>query len=164
MRGKRLSAVAATALAISASSSVALGQEPPTRPEYVAQAEKVCKASKERTDPILKGVGADIKHNRLEPAGRALSRAARLFGAQRQKLVGIPRPPEDVRVLTVWLGRLDTEHTLMAKAGSLLLEGRRGKVTAYLARYAHAGNLANDTVLGYGFHECLFRLTKLPKA
>lgn len=140
----------------------ALAGEPLTRKEYVSRAEAVCKVSKEVTEPLLNGIGSDIKHDRLDAAGHALSTAAQRFEAQRRRLLPIPKPPNDAKVLTVWLNRLKTQSSLMATAGRLMQEDRRSKVTGYLARYAHEGNLANDTVLGFGFDACLFRLSRLP--
>jgi hypothetical protein len=162
-RGK-LFVTLVTAIAMVAFCGEGVAQEPPTRAQYVERAEEVCETSKERTEPVLDGVGSDIQHDRLNAAGRALSKASRLFARERQRLVRIPKPPGDAKVLTVWLNRLDVQNSLMATAGRLMLEGRRQKVTGYLARYAHAGNLANDTVLGFGFDKCLFRFAKLPKA
>lgn len=163
MAGKGFSLVLALA-AVALWSGVARGAEPPTRAEYVERAEPVCAASVEQTDPLFNTVRTEVKHDRVRPAGRALRKAARLIAALNKRLRGIPKPPEDAKTLTAWLGHLEDQTSLAAKAGALMSEDRRTKVAGYLTRLAHAGTLANDTVLGFGFNKCLFHLGKLPKA
>jgi hypothetical protein len=163
MAGRASTLAIALALAAAALfAAAAIGQTAPTRAEYVSLAESVCKASKSSTEPLLKGIGKDLKKSRLAPAGQALTKAARLFAAQRTRLAAIPKPPADAAKLSTWLKQLDTQNSLMATAGRLMREERKNQVQGYLARYAHAGNIANDTVLGFGFNQCLFRLGKLP--
>lgn len=144
------------------SSAVAAGATP-TRAEYVERAEGICKASKDRTEPTLKGVGADINNERFKIAGRKLLRAASQFEGQYGSLLALPKPKADADLLTTWLKRLKTQNSLMETSGELMVAERKSKVQGYLARYAHAGNLANNTVLGFGFDYCLFRFSKLPQ-
>jgi len=151
-------------LALALWSGVALAAEAPTRAEYVERAEPLCAATAERTDPLFSMVRADVKRERVRPAGRALHRAARMIATLNKGLRRIPKPPADAETLTAWLGHLEDQTTLAAKAGSLMSEGRRTKVAGYLSRLVHAGTQANDTVLGFGFDKCLFRFGKLPKA
>lgn len=48
------------------------------------------------------------------------------------------------------------QNFFLRKAGKALGEGERVRAQGYLSRFVHNGNLANDTVLGYGFKYCLF--------
>lgn len=163
-KGKGFSLVGLALVAMALWSGVALGAEPPTRAEYVERAEPVCAASTERTDPLFSTVRTEVKRDRVRPAGRALHEAAQVIATLNEDLRRIPKPPADAKTLTAWLGHLEDQTELAAKAGSLMSENRRTKVAGYLSRLVHAGNQANDTVLGFGFNKCLFRFGKLPKA
>jgi hypothetical protein len=162
MAGRGFS-LGAALVALALWSGVALAAEAPTRAEYVERAEPLCATAAERTDPLFSTVRVDIKHERVRPAGHALHRAAQSIATLNQALRRIPKPSADAKTLTTWLGHLEDQTALAAKAGTLLSEDRRTKVAGYLSRLIHAGNLANDTVLGFGFNKCLFHLGKLPK-
>jgi hypothetical protein len=156
-------ALASLLVATALLGGIAAGASAPTREEYVARAEPICKAGGEAVEPILKGLAKKLEQPHLAPAGRALSKAAKLLVKQRTQVLALPKPSEDAATLTSWLKQLKVENTLMERAGKLMLEERKSQVQGYLARFAHAGNVANDIVLGFGFNHCLFRLAKLPK-
>lgn len=72
----------------------------------------------------------------------------------------IPKPEDDAATLTEWLKKLREEDQLLERVGKELKKEHRVKAQGYLARFIHAGNLANNVVFGFGFNYCLFKVSR----
>jgi hypothetical protein len=145
--------VIAAALLLGAS-VVALARAEATRADYVAELEPICKANTEANKRILKGARAKARHGKLRAAGRQFSRAARAFAQTVKELGAVPRPPADAAVLAKWFGYLRLESAYLGKIATALKAGQGGRAQAYAVRLQRNANLANDTVIGFGFNYC----------
>jgi hypothetical protein len=127
-----------------------------TRSAYVARAELICGDTSTKAIPAFKIGVKQLKNNEVISAGTKLMEVARLNETSRGRLQKLPKPPEDSADLATWLAQLGAQNRLLRKAGKELHEEHRVQAQGYLSRFVHSGNVANDTVLGFGFKDCLF--------
>jgi len=127
-----------------------------TRGQYVDRAEAICKVGTAKSSPLLSKGLAEFKANKVESAGPKFVSTAAAYGAARSKLAAIPKPADDAEELAEWLDLLKVQNFFLRKTGKALSAGQRVQAQGFLSRFVHNGNLANDTVLGYGFKYCLF--------
>src|SRR4051794_31783731 len=80
-------AMLAAVLTLAASAAAA---EAPTRDEYVAQLEAVCKPDAEATQRAMKGARSDIQAERLTLAAGKFAQAASIFGATVKEIAAAP--------------------------------------------------------------------------
>jgi hypothetical protein len=132
------------------------GEEPPepTREGYVARVEPVCKRSAAASKRILKGVKRQVTKNRLGPAGRRVIRASGVLARAARQIAAVPRPAADAATLAKWVRYLKLQGSLLGKIGRALMTESRGLASRYAKRLNHFNSLANNTVIGFGFHEC----------
>jgi hypothetical protein len=123
---------------------MAAATEPPTRPEYVAQAEPICKTNVLANRRIFKGAKGQVKAGKLKPASKHFLRAATAFAKTIGQLEAVPRPTADEARLGKWFGLL--RRALAAED--------KHKADSYAVDLNHNSNLANNTVLGFGFNYC----------
>lgn len=128
--------------------------EPPTRPEYVAQAEPICKTNVLANRRIFKGAKGQVKADKLKPASKHFFRAATAFAKTIGQLEAVPRPTADEARLGKWFGLLRTEKGIIEKVGRALAAEDKHKADSYAVDLNHNSNLANNTVLGFGFNYC----------
>ena len=81
-------------------------------------------------------------------------RAATAFGKTIDQLEVVPRPSADEARLAKWFGLLRTEKTIIEKVGRALASGDKHKAGSYSVDLNRNSNLANNTVLGFGFDYC----------
>jgi len=127
-----------------------------TRSEYVERAELICEHTATKAIPAFKIGVKKLKNNEVISAGAKLMEVARLNETSRGRLQKLPKPLEDSADLTTWMTQLGAQNRLLRKAGKELNEEHRVQAQGYLSRFVHSGNVANDTVLGFGFKHCLF--------
>lgn len=157
-RGKRLSstklsAVLAMALLISVPVAGAIEADP-TRPEYVAAVEPICKANTEANSRILEGVKEQVKQGELGPAGRRFVRAATALGKSVRQIATVPRPSADAVKLEKWIGYLKQEKAYLQKIGKALKAGNKFQAQKYAVQLNRNNNRANNTVISFGFNHC----------
>jgi hypothetical protein len=95
-----------------------------------------------------------VKSGELKRASKHFSRAATAFGKTIQQLAAIPRPPADVAKLTKWLELLRDEKGLIQKIGRALAAENKHKAEKISVELNHNSNVANNTVLAFGFNYC----------
>jgi hypothetical protein len=135
--------------------SAAFAAEPSEeRHEYVTQAEPICKTNVLANKKIFKGAKDEVRNGELKRASKHFSRAATAFGKTIQQLAAIPRPPADVAKLTKWIGLLKDEKALIEKIGHALAAENKHKAETISVELNHNSNLANNTVLAFGFNYC----------
>src|ERR1700759_5145859 len=89
-----------TALVLTLGAGCALAEtipetsEGPTRKEYVAELEKMCKPGSEATQRAMKGARGDIERNRIPVATTKFEKAAEIFGTTISDIDAQHGPPE----------------------------------------------------------------------
>jgi hypothetical protein len=149
----KLSLAVAVALLVTVPVAAAIEGEP-TRDEYVAAVEPICKANTEANSRILKGVKTQVKQGDLAPAGRRFLRAATALGKSVGQIAGEPKPSADVTKLDKWIGYLKQEKTLLQKIGKALKARNRFQAQQYAVKLNRNNNRANNTVISFGFDHC----------
>lgn len=134
--------------------------EPPTRTEYVAQLEAICKPGAEATQGAMKGARGDLQAERLAVATGKFAKATTIFGGTVGKISKVPRPTADLARLTKWFTFLDQQEANLRQITSELRVGHAIKAQRLTARFIHNGNLANNVVLAFGFNYCSFKFSR----
>jgi len=148
--------MACAALATTAEGST----EAPTRREYVAQLEEICKPRVEATQKAMKGVRDDIRAERNGVAAAKFKRGAHLFDGTIRSIVKVPRPTGDEARLKKWFAYLGAQKRYLEVITLDLRKGRSIQAQRATARFIHNGNLANNVVLAFGFNYCSFRFSR----
>lgn len=132
----------------------------PTRDEYVARLESICKPSGEATQRAMQGGRADIRAERFKVAAGKFAAAATIFAGSVGKMEAVPQPPADVPKLAKWFGYLEAQEAYLREAAAQLRAENANKAQRLTARFIHSGNLANNTVLAFGFQHCSFKFSR----
>lgn len=136
------------------------GAEAPTRDEYVASLEKICKPDALATQKAMKGARSDVRHERFEVAARKFAKATAIFGGTLKQIKAVPRPIADTKKLAKWFGYLDRQEDYLRQITVALRKGEGIKAQRLTARFIHNGNLANNVVLPFGFNYCSFKFIR----
>jgi hypothetical protein len=142
------------------SAAVAAAEGEPTRSEYVAQLEAVCKPDALATKKAVKGVKDDIRAERLALAAGKFSKAEKIFSGTVREISPVPRPPADQAKLAKWFAYLGQQESYLKKIVAALRAGQTIRSQRDTARFVHNGNLANNTVLAFGFNYCSFKFSR----
>lgn len=126
----------------------------PTREEYVAKVEPICKANTETNSRILKGVKSQVKQGKLVPAGKRFIRAAGALGKTVKQIAAEPQPTADSAKLDKWIGYLKEERSYLQKIGQALKAKNKFKAQQYAVKLNQNNNRANNTVISFGFDHC----------
>jgi hypothetical protein len=163
-------AVFAAALAAGVLGGVASAEETPTstataegpsRTEYVAQLEAICKPGAKATQKAMDGVRDDVhKPSRIPVAAKKFSKAASIFGGTIDRISEVPRPASDESRLKKWFGYLKRQEQYLREIASQLRYDHTIKAQRLTARFIHHGNLANNVTLAFGFNYCSFRFSR----
>jgi hypothetical protein len=139
------------ALAIAAPSA---GAAETTREEYRARVEPICKANTQANEKIFKGAKEEVKAKELKKAAGHFSRATAAFEKTIKQLAAVPPPPADAAKLGKWIGYLEAEASFLGKIGKALAAEQKAQAQTYSVRLNRNSNLANNTVLAFGFDYC----------
>jgi hypothetical protein len=151
---KRGSALLLLALLVSAPLAVAAEGEP-TREEYVAQVDLICKKNEKSNSRILKGVRQQIaKQHQFIPAGKRFLKAAKSFGRAVTEIVGVPQPSADEAKLKKWIGYLHLERSQLQRIGQALKRKLGGKANHLAVQLHQTNRKANNTVFSFEFQYC----------
>jgi hypothetical protein len=135
--------------------------EGPSRTEYVAQLEAICKPGAKATQKAMDGVRDDVHQpSRIPVAARKFSKAASIFGGTINKISAVPRPTSDESRLQKWFGYLKRQEQYLHEIASQLRSDHTIKAQRLTARFIHHGNLANNVTLAFGFNYCSFRFSR----
>lgn len=132
----------------------------PTRSEYVAELEPICKPGGEATERAMQGVRGDVDAGRVDIAARKFGRASGLFAQTVGTLARVPRPAADSARLKKWFTYLGRQQDYLKEITAQLEAGHTIKAQRLTARFIHNGNLANNVVLAFGFRDCSFRFSR----
>ena len=153
--GRLAAVLVALALALPAGASSATPE--PTRAEYVARLEQICKPGSEATQRAVRGFRADIRSERLRAAGAKLGKAKRIFVHTVNSISGVPRPDSDRDTLARWFAALGRETLYLGKTVTALRAEDVARFQRESARFIHEGNKANNVVVSFGFNYCAFK-------
>ncbi|HEX7279097.1 MAG TPA: hypothetical protein VF255_05665 [Solirubrobacterales bacterium] len=134
--------------------------EAPTRDEYVERLETICKPDALATQRAMKGGRGDIRAERLAAAAGKFAKATSIFGATVQEIAAVPRPPADRAKLGKWFTYLKRQESYLRQITEQLRQDHAIKAQRLTARFIHNGNLANNTVLAFGFDYCSFKFSR----
>jgi hypothetical protein len=148
-----LAAAALLALCLGLTAQGALAAEI-SRDEYVARAEPLCKANTEANRRIFKGAKDQVKEGRLKAASAHFFKAKRALTKTVKQLGSLPQPTSDEAKLAKWIGYLGTERDLLGRIGSALRHEDKAAAQQLSVRLNRNSNLANNTVLAFGFDYC----------
>jgi hypothetical protein len=149
----------AMALLAAVSTAAAIEAEP-TREEYVAAAEPICKSNTEANSRILKGVKQQVQKDELVPAGKRFLRAATALGKTVNKIAALPKPSADKVKLDKWIGYLRNEKTLLGGIGQALKAKNKVRAQKLAVKLNDNNNTANNTVISFGFNHCRIESSK----
>ena len=155
--GWALLAALAAALLLS---GLALAEGPPTRSEYVAQLEGICKPNALATQRTMKGIRALVSAEHLGPAAARFSRATGFFDDTVREISVVPRPTADMKSLAKWFVYLGRQESYLKAITMQLRAGHTIPAQRLTARFIKNGNLANNTVLAFGFNYCSFKFSR----
>jgi hypothetical protein len=148
--------VAALCVGLLSAALPALAAEEPTREEYKADVEPICKANTKANENILAGVEGKVKQGKLKPAGRQFTRAAAALKGTLRQLKAVPKPPADVARLTDWLKRVGDQQVLLQSIGKALIGEKRRKAETLSVKLVSGARLANAIVVSFSFNYCRF--------
>lgn len=149
----KLSAVVVLALLFAVPVAGAIEPDP-TRDEYVAEVEPVCKANTEANSRILAGVKEQVKQGKLVAAGKRFIRASGALGKSVRQIAAVPRPSADAAKLEKWVDYLTQEKAYLQKIGQALKAGNKFQAQKYAVQLNRNNNKANNTVISFGFKHC----------
>lgn len=155
-----LALAAALALAASIGAAARAAAVEPTRADYVAGLERICKPGSDATERAVRGVRADVRAERLAVAGGKFARARRIFAATVRSISTVPRPPADRPTLKRWFTALGQEEVYLGQMVKVLRADDVAGFERVSARFIHEGNRANNAVVSFGFNYCSFKPTR----
>jgi hypothetical protein len=158
-RGKRVLLVALPALLISTSAAVSASAEL-TRPEYVAQLEKICKPGSEATQRAVRGMRSDIRSERLLVAAGKFSKAKRIFAGTVSSIAKVTRPAADRATLARWFAALGREIDYLGRTAAALRAEDIPRFQRVSGRFFQEGSKANNVVVSFGFNYCNFKSSR----
>lgn len=153
--------VATVAMALLFAGVAAAEEAPaPSRAEYVARLEGICKPGALATKRAVRGMRADLRAERLAIAAAKFSKASRIFAATVREISPLPRPLADLVTLARWFHYLDQEESNLRRIVSVLRANRPVAFQHASARFVTSGERADNVVLAFGFDYCYFKLSR----
>ena len=153
-------ALAAIALLGGAGGAAAEEAPAPSRAEYVARLEALCKPRALATERAVRGMRADLRAERLAIAAAKFSRAENLFAATVREISPLPRPMADRPTLNRWFGFLAQEQANLRRIVTVLRADQPVAFQHASARFVKSGENADNVVLAFGFDYCYFKLSR----
>ena len=159
-RKRRWPWAAAAALAAGLLAAVTVAAAAPSREEYVTRLEGICKPDAEATQKAMVGARSDIRAERLTLAAGKFAQATSIFGSTVKRISPVSRPPADAAKLSKWFGYLKAQESYLGQITAQLRADHAIPAQRLTARFIHNGNLANNTVLAFGFDYCSFKFSR----
>lgn len=99
------------------------GPPPPTRADYIAQADPICREGNRKSAPYFGKVDKLVRKDRLVAAGRNLIKGERLQLKTGRKLAELEPPPADTDRIERWLSLVQRGVRRAITAGQWLTRG-----------------------------------------
>ncbi len=158
MRGKLTIAVFVIIAALIAAAAAAADEAVPTREEYVAKVDPICKAETDVNRPLLKASKNLSNAKKYKPAALKVEKAVKNFGKTLKSIEAVPRPPEDSPRLEKWFGYLKIAKTNLGKVAKALREENRVKAVHEEIRTERSINAAHNVSFTFRFKYCDLRV------
>jgi len=155
-----LRTIAITLMAVALPAAPASAAEAPTRDDYVARLEAICKPDALATERVMKGVKADVRAERLAVAAKKFAKADTIYTGTVKQISAEPRPEADAAKLAKWFGYLHRQVSYLGQITAKLRQDDPIQAQRLTARFIHNGNLANNVVLAFGFNYCGFKFSR----
>jgi hypothetical protein len=143
-------AIAVPTVAVSATTEL-------TRPEYVAQLEKICKPRSDATERAVRGTRSDIQSERLKVAASKFAKAERIFAGTVSSIAKVPRPASDRATLSRWFAALDRETGYLGASAAALRGENLPRFQRVNGQFFRQGSKTNNIVVSFGFNYCAFK-------
>jgi hypothetical protein len=147
-------------LTLTGAATVSIAAEDPTRPEYVAQLEQICKPGSEATQRAVHGMRSDIRSERLRLAATKFAKAKRIFAHTVNSISTVPRPQADRATLARWFDALGRETAYLGKSAAALRAEDVARFQRVSTQFFREGSKANNVVVSFGFNYCDFRSSR----
>jgi hypothetical protein len=131
--------------------------QPPSRADYVARLERICRPGSEATQRTVHGTPGDVRHERLAAAATKVARAKRIFSRTVAAIARVNRPPVDRATLARWFAALRRENVALGRTAAALRADDVARFQRVWADFIHQGNKANNVVVSFGFNYCDFK-------
>ncbi len=154
---KVLAIPAIVAISLTLIFTAAVGAAEPTRSQYVAQMETICKPDSEATQRAVRGTRADVRAERLSVAARKVAKAQRIFAGTVRSISKVPRPAADSATLARWFAALADESAALSRTADALRANDVPRFQRVWGDFIHEGNKANNVVVSFGFDYCNFK-------
>ena len=148
------------ALALTVPGAAISGAAEPTRPEYVARLEQICRPGSEATQRAVDGMRSDIRSERLQLAATKFAAAKRIFANTVSSISTVPRPTEDRDTLTRWFAALARETDYLGRTAAALRAEDIPRFQRVSGRFFQEGSKANTIVVSFGFNYCAFKSSR----
>jgi CHASE1-domain containing sensor protein len=145
-------------LTLAATASVAA--ENPTRTEYVAHLEQICKPGSEATQRAVDGMRSDIRSERLQLAATKFAKAKQIFARTVSSIATVPRPLADRATLARWFKALGRETDYLGRSAAALRAEDIARFQRVSTEFFRQGSKANNIVVSFGFNYCDFRSSR----
>lgn len=140
----------AALLALAAGTAIAA----PTRDEYVAQLNGICKQTQKPLKRNQRAEQRAINQEQWSKASRIEARTDRAFARLLQKLAPIPRPAGDEALIGKWLDAQRFQLRADRKFGGALATGNVHRILGALHRAVKADQASESIIAGYGIDAC----------
>jgi hypothetical protein len=149
-----ISALSLLALGAVASAAV-YGPGIPTRPQYVAKAEKVCTKTDKKMAALTAAASKDAKAGDAKGAANKFSQVASTFGTGVGQLKKLPRPTADRGVLTKWVRSMAVDVKLVSSEAKAYKAGDAAALKQAVKAEAKHSPKTNAIVRSFAFRSCL---------
>ena len=147
-------------LALTVATAASIAAEAPTRPEYVAQLEQICKPGSEATQRAVHGMRSDIRSERLQLAATKFAKAKRIFAHTVSLISVVPRPQADRATLARWFSALGRETVYLGRSAAALRAEDVARFQRVSTQFFREGSKANNVVVSFGFNYCDFQSSR----
>ncbi len=130
------------------------GGEAPTRPEYVAEADRICEVPYRKSIRTFAKADALKRDGDYVRGGKKTIRSGKYALEANERLEELVRPSADARLLGVWIDMNHDSFDQLVKAGKALKAKKPGKWETLVDRSRHTARRANKKVVGFGFNHC----------
>ena len=153
-------AVAVAALALTLPAGALSTPVEPTRPEYVAQLEKICRPGSVATQRAVHGMRTDIRSESFRLAATKFAKAKRIFAGTVSSISKVPRPVADRATLSRWFAALGRETDFLGRTAAALRAENLARFQRVSGRFFQEGSKANNIVVSFGFNYCNFKSSR----
>ena len=156
-RAGRTGFVVATLAALLAAAPAALAAgtgAPPSRAEFVDEADSICEVPYRKGLRLLGNADERADAGDYVPAGKKVVRAGRTFLGVNERLSNLVTPTADTRLIEAWLKGVREGSRLVVKAGKAYKRKRPKGAERLLDRSHRTTRRANKKVAALGFNFC----------